>query len=54
MQYKVTLKVKKAGEINPSLDTLTKNEIIKILKDKGIEFNPKVKKNELIALLGGD
>lgn len=42
------------GEIKPSFDTLTKNEIIKILKDKGIEFNPKVKKDELIALLGGD
>lgn len=42
------------GEIKPSFDTLTKKELKGLLEEKGIEFNPKVKKDELIALLGGD
>lgn len=38
-----------------SYDTLTKKEIIKILKERNIEYDPKTKKEELIKLLeGGD
>ena len=38
-----------------SYDTLTKKEIIKLLKERNIEYDPKTKKEELIKLLeGGD
>lgn len=37
-----------------SYDTLTKKEIIKLLRERNIEYNPKAKKEELIKLLEGD
>lgn len=43
----------KKQEINP--DEMTKKEIMSILDDKGVEYNPRQTKAELIKLLqGGD
>lgn len=42
----------KKQEINP--DEMTKKEIMSMLDDKGIEYNPRQTKTELIKLLGGD
>ena len=36
------------------LDEMTKKEIVSMLEDKGIEYNPRQTKAELIKLLGGD
>lgn len=36
------------------LDEMTKKEIMSMLDDKGIEYNPRQTKAELIELLGGD
>lgn len=38
----------------PSFNSMTRKEIIKELEERGIEYNAKVKKEELIELLGGD
>lgn len=38
----------------PSFNSMTKKEIIKELEEKGIEYNAKAKKEELVKLLGGD
>lgn len=38
----------------PSFNSMTKKEIIKELEEKGIEYNAKAKKEELVELLGGD
>ena len=35
-------------------DGMTKKEIMSMLEDKGIEYNPRDTKAELIKLLGGD
>ena len=35
-------------------DEMTKKEIMSMLDDKGIEYNPRQTKTELIKLLGGD
>lgn len=35
-------------------DEMTKKEIVSMLDDKGIEYNPRQTKTELIKLLGGD
>ncbi len=37
----------------PSLNSLTKKEIMQLLDEKGIEYNAKAKKEELIELLQG-
>jgi len=37
-----------------NLDEMTKKEIMSMLDDKGIEYNPRQTKTELIKLLGGD
>lgn len=37
-----------------NLDTMTKKEIMSMLDDKGIEYNERQTKAELIKLLGGD
>ena len=42
----------KKQELNP--DEMTKKEIMSILDDKGIGYNPRDTKAELIKLLGGD
>ncbi len=43
------------GEIQPSFRSITKKEIMKLLDGKGIEYDAKAKKDELIELLqGGD
>jgi len=43
------------GEVQPSYNSLTKKEIIVLLEGKGIEYNARAKKEELIELLqGGD
>ena len=42
----------KKQEINP--DEMTKKEIMSMLDDKGIGYNPRQTKAELIKLLGGD
>lgn len=42
----------KKQEFNP--DEMTKKEIMSMLDDKGIEYNPRQTKSELIKLLGGD
>ena len=42
----------KKQEINPN--EMTKKEIMSMLDDKGIEYNPRQTKTELIKLLGGD
>ena len=42
----------KKQELNP--DEMTKKEIMSMLDDKGIEYNPRQTKTELIKLLGGD
>ena len=42
------------GDKKPSIDLLTKKEIIESLEEKGIEYSPRANKNGLIALLGGD
>jgi len=36
------------------LDTMTKKEIMSMLDERGIEYNPRQTKAELIKLLGGD
>jgi len=38
----------------PSFNSMTRKELIKELEEKGIEYNAKAKKEELIELLGGD
>ncbi|MFA5527660.1 MAG: hypothetical protein WC996_03520 [Peptostreptococcales bacterium] len=40
--------------INREIAEVTKKEIILFLDKKDIVYNPKMKKEELIALLGGD
>lgn len=35
-------------------DAMTKKEIMSMLIDKGIEYNPRQTKTELVKLLGGD
>ena len=42
------------GDKKPSFDLLTKKEIMGLLEEKGIEYNSKANKEELIKLLGGD
>ena len=42
----------KTQDLNP--DKMTKKEIMSMLDDKGIEYNPRQTKTELIKLLGGD
>lgn len=42
----------KTQDLNP--DEMTKREIMSMLDDKGIEYNPRQTKAELIKLLGGD
>ncbi len=42
----------KKQELNP--DEMTKKEIMSMLDDKGIGYNPRNTKTELIKLLGGD
>jgi len=42
------------GDKKPSFDLLTKKEIMRLLEEKGIEYNSRVNKDELLALLGGD
>lgn len=42
----------KKQEINP--DEMTKKEIMSMLDERGIEYNPRQTKAELIKLLGGD
>lgn len=42
----------KKQDLNP--DEFTKKEIMSMLDDKGIEYNQKQTKTELIKLLGGD
>ena len=42
----------KTQDLNP--DEMTKKEIMSMLDDKGIEYNPRQTKAELIKLLGGD
>ena len=42
----------KKQDLNP--DEMTKKEIMSMLDDKGIEYNPRQTKTELIKLLGGD
>jgi hypothetical protein len=42
----------KKQDLNP--DEMTKKEIMSTLDDKGIEYNPRQTKTELIKLLGGD
>jgi len=42
-----------ADEPIPSAE-LTKKDIMALLDEKGIEYNPRDKKDELIELLGGD
>jgi hypothetical protein len=42
------------GEMKPSFDSMTKKELIKELEERGIKFNAKAKREELIELLGGD
>ena len=42
----------KKQDLNP--DEMTKKEIMSMLDDKGIEYNPRQTKSELIKLLGGD
>ena len=42
----------KKQDLNP--DEMTKREIMSMLDDKGIEYNPRQTKAELIKLLGGD
>ncbi len=42
----------KTQDLNP--DEMTKKEIMSMLIDKGIEYNPRQTKTELVKLLGGD
>ena len=42
----------KKQDLNP--DEMTKKEIMSMLDDKGIEYNPRQTKAELIKLLGGE
>jgi len=42
----------KKQDLNP--DEMTKREIMSMLDDKGIEYNERQTKAELIKLLGGD
>jgi hypothetical protein len=42
----------KTQDLNP--DEMTKKEIMSMLDDKGIEYNPRQTKTELVKLLGGD
>lgn len=43
------------GEVQPSYNSLTKKEIVELLEEKGIAYNARAKKEELIELLqGGD
>lgn len=39
--------------VTPSFDSMTKNELVKLLVDKGIEFNKRQTKEELVELLQG-
>ena len=43
-----------ADQFKPDYDSLTKAQISDILESKGIEHNMRLRKDELIALLGGD
>jgi hypothetical protein len=42
----------KKQDLNP--DAMTKKEIMLMLDERGIEYNPRQTKAELIKLLGGD
>lgn len=42
----------KKQDLNP--DEMTKKEIMSMLDDKGIEYNPRQTKAGLVKLLGGD
>lgn len=42
------------GDKKPSIDLLSKKEIMGLLEEKGIEHNTRANKEELIKLLGGD
>ena len=42
----------KKQDLNP--DEMTKKEIMSMLDERGIEYNPRQTKTELIKLLGGD
>jgi hypothetical protein len=42
----------KKQDFNP--DAMTKKEIMLMLDERGIEYNPRQTKTELIKLLGGD
>ncbi len=42
----------KKQDLNP--DAMTKKEIMLMLDERGIEYNPRQTKSELIKLLGGD
>ena len=48
----ISRRIIKAQDLNP--DEFTKKEIMSMLEDKGIEYNPRQTKAELIKLLGGD
>lgn len=48
----ISRRIIKAQDLNP--DEFTKKEIMSMLDDKGIEYNQKQTKAELIKLLGGD
>lgn len=38
----------------PSFDSMTKEELVKLLDEKGIKFNKRQPKAELLSLLNGD
>lgn len=42
------------GDKKPSFDLLSKKEIMGLLEEKGIEYNTRANKEELLSLLGGD
>ena len=42
------------GDKKPSFDLLTKKEIMELLEKKGIKYNTRANKEELLNLLGGD
>lgn len=42
------------GDKKPSIDLLTKKEIMRLLEEKGIKYNARANKEKLLNLLGGD
>lgn len=42
------------GVSKPSCTHMTKRELMELLNEKGIEYNARATKDELIVLLGGD